>query len=118
MPVSTTHNRQELNREIASRTARANGAAGSNGSSHNGGPMPGARVSEYFGINTLGARQMRDKLPTEVYTKLLAAIRLGKKLDVDIAPKVGQIIRDWAMSTSSFFPRRIDRKSTRLNSSH
>ena len=98
MPVSTTHNRQEVNREIASRTARANGAAGSNGSSHNGGPMPGARVSEYFGINTLGARQMRDKLPTEVYTKLLAAIRLGKKLDVDIAPKVAQIIRDWAIS--------------------
>src|SRR5438046_725622 len=98
MPVSTTHNRQEVNREIASRTARANGAAGSNGSSHNGGPMPGARVSEYFGINTLGARQMRDKLPPEVYTKLLAAIRLGKKLDVDIAPKVAQIIRDWAIS--------------------
>ncbi|PYP68368.1 MAG: glutamine synthetase type III [Gemmatimonadetes bacterium] len=60
--------------------------------------MPGARVSEYFGINTLGARQMRDKLPPEVYTKLLAAIRLGKKLDVDIAPKVAQIIRDWAIS--------------------
>ena len=98
MPVSTTHNRQEVNREIASRTARTNGAAGSNGSSHNGGPMPGARVSEYFGINTLGARQMRDKLPPEVYTKLLAAIRLGKKLDVDIAPKVAQIIRDWAIS--------------------
>src|SRR5438105_898640 len=60
--------------------------------------MVAARVSEYFGINTLGARQMRDKLPTEVYTKLLAAIRLGKKLDVDIAPKVAQIIRDWAIS--------------------
>src|SRR5438270_3703199 len=98
MPVSTTHNRQQVNREIASRTARANGAAGSNGSSTDGCPMPGARDSEYFCINTLGARQMRDKLPTEVYTKLLAAIRLGKKLDVDIAPKVAQIIRDWAIS--------------------
>src|SRR5438046_1293056 len=98
MPVSTTHNRQEVNREIASRTARANGAAGSNGSSHNGGPMTGARVSEYFGINTLGARQMRDKLPREVYTKLLAAIRLGKKLDSEIAPKVAGVIRDWAIS--------------------
>src|SRR2546423_151876 len=97
MPVSTTHNRQEVNREIASRTARANGAAGPNGSSHNGGPMPGARVSEYFGINTLGARQMRDKLPPEVYNKLLAAIRLGKKLDPDIAPKVAAVIRDWAI---------------------
>jgi glutamine synthetase len=98
MPVSATHNRQEVNREIASRTARANGAPGSNGISHNGTPMPGARVSEYFGVNTLGARQMRDKLPNDVYTKLLAAIRLGKKLDADIAPKVSQVIRDWAIS--------------------
>src|SRR5919108_5500198 len=100
MPVSTTHNRQEVNREIASRAARANGASGSNGNSYNGNgtSMPGARVSEYFGINTLGARQMRDKLPREVYARLLAAIRLGKKLDVDIAPKVAQVIRDWAIS--------------------
>ncbi|HEY2855399.1 MAG TPA: glutamine synthetase III [Gemmatimonadaceae bacterium] len=60
--------------------------------------MTGARISEYFGINTLGARQMRDKLPREAYTKLLAAIRLGKKLDVEIAPKVAAVIRDWAIS--------------------
>jgi glutamine synthetase len=60
--------------------------------------MTGARISEYFGINTLGARQMRDKLSRDVYTKLLAAIRLGKKLDADIAPKVAGVIRDWAIS--------------------
>src|SRR3954467_10792545 len=99
MPVSTNHTRQEVNREISSRIARANGSAGSNGGSHNGNssPMTGARISEYFGINTLGARQMRDKLPREVYNKLLAAIRLGKKLDPEIAPKVAAVIRDWAI---------------------
>jgi glutamine synthetase len=99
MPVSTNHTRQEVNREISSRIARANGSAGSNGGSHNGNgsPMTGARVSEYFGINTLGARQMRDKLPRDVYNKLLAAIRLGKKLDSEIAPKVAAVIRDWAI---------------------
>ena len=43
-------------------------------------------TSEYFGINTFGVRQMRDKLPKDVYAKLVAAIRLGKKLDVEIAP--------------------------------
>ena len=99
MPVSTNHTRQEVNREISSRIARANGSAGSNGGSHNGNgsTMTGARVSEYFGINTLGARQMRDKLPRDVYNKLLAAIRLGKKLDSEIAPKVAAVIRDWAI---------------------
>ena len=99
MPVSTNHTRQEVNREISSRLARANGSAGSNGGSPNGNgsPMTGARVSEYFGINTLGARQMRDKLPRDVYNKLLAAIRLGKKLDSEIAPRVAAVIRDWAI---------------------
>jgi glutamine synthetase len=99
MPVSSNHTRQEVNREISSRIARANGSAGSNGGSHNGNgsPMTAARVSEYFGVNTLGARQMRDKLPREVYNKLLAAIRLGKKLDSEIAPKVAAVIRDWAI---------------------
>ena len=99
MSVTTNRNRQEVNREISSRTPRA-GGNGSNGSatSTNGTAMPGARVSEYFGINTLGARQMRDKLAPDVYNKLVAAVRQGKKLDADIAPKVASVIRDWAIS--------------------
>ena len=44
-------------------------------------PVP---TSSYFGINTFGARQMRDKLPKDIYAKLVASIRQGKKLDVDI----------------------------------
>src|SRR5690348_5006140 len=97
MPAPTTQNRQEVNREIASRTARANGNAASNGASHNGASMTTTRVSEYFGINTLGARQMRDKLPRDVYGKLVDAIRMGKKLDLDIAPKIAQVIKEWAI---------------------
>jgi glutamine synthetase len=58
-------------------------------------PVP---TSQYFGINTLGARQMRDKLPKEIYAKLVAAIRLGKKLDLDIAPAVSQVIKEWALA--------------------
>ncbi|MEO8335175.1 MAG: glutamine synthetase III, partial [bacterium] len=55
-------------------------------------------TSSYFGINTFGARQMRDKLPKEVYAKLAAAVRHGKKLDVDVAPTVAQVIKEWAIS--------------------
>ncbi len=55
-------------------------------------------TSSYFGINTFGARQMRDKLPKEVAVKLAAAIRHGKKLDVEVAPTVAKVIRDWAIS--------------------
>jgi glutamine synthetase len=56
-----------------------------------------ARTSEYFGINTFGVRQMRDKLPRDVYAKLVAAIRHGKKLDLDVAPRVAQAIKEWAL---------------------
>jgi glutamine synthetase len=60
-------------------------------------PAP-LRTSEYFGINTFGARQMREKLPKELYAKLLSSVRQGKKLDRDIAPTVAQVIKDWAVS--------------------
>ncbi|MEO7455164.1 MAG: glutamine synthetase III [Gemmatimonadaceae bacterium] len=64
--------------------------AGLNGTS---GPTSG-----YFGINTFGARQMRDKLPKDVYAKLVASIRQGKKLDLEVAPTVAQVIKEWAIS--------------------
>src|SRR5215212_4861109 len=56
------------------------------------------QISEYFGCNTFGVRQLRDKLPKDIYKKLLASIRHGKKLDVDIAPTVAQVIKEWATS--------------------
>jgi glutamine synthetase len=67
---------------------------GKNGASSNGN---GARVSEYFGINTFGVRQMRDKLPRDVYQRLLAAVRHGKKLDLEIAPRIAHAIKEWAI---------------------
>jgi glutamine synthetase len=60
-------------------------------------PAP-LRTSEYFAINTFGIRQMREKLPKDVFNRLLSSIRLGKKLDRDIAPTVAQVIKDWAVS--------------------
>ena len=49
-------------------------------------------------MNTFGLRDMRAKLPKDVYKKLAASIRLGKKLDSDIAPVVAQVIKEWALS--------------------
>jgi glutamine synthetase len=60
-------------------------------------PYP-APISAQFGINTFGARQMQEKLPKVVYDKLVACIRLGNKLDLEIAPIVAQAIRDWAIA--------------------
>ena len=55
-------------------------------------------TSSYFGVNTFGARQMRDKLPKHVYESLVRSIRQGHKLDIEIAPVVAQVIKDWAIS--------------------
>ncbi|HET9683407.1 MAG TPA: glutamine synthetase III [Gemmatimonadaceae bacterium] len=67
---------------------------GSNGDAQ----QPIVPTSAYFGINTFGARQMRDKLPKDVYDKLAASVRLGRKLDLDVAPAVAQVIKEWAIS--------------------
>ncbi len=61
------------------------------------GPDP-KPTSSYFGSHTFGARQMRDKLPTNVHEKLTESVRLGKKLDPEIAPAVAKAVKEWAIS--------------------
>jgi glutamine synthetase len=89
MPPKTVQQRKTVTRELTSRTPKPPPAIMQNG-------QP-ARVSEYFGINTFGVRQMRDKLPRDVYEKILAAVRAGKKLDLDVAGRVSQVIKEWAI---------------------
>jgi glutamine synthetase len=94
MPSYVASPRRAILQEIAGRTARP--TATPNGSAHtNGAHLP---TSSYFGCNTFGARQMRDKLPAHVYQKLVASVRLGRKLDLEIAPVVVQVIKEWAIS--------------------
>jgi glutamine synthetase len=89
MPASSLSTRKDVIREITEREVRMPAALDENGSH--------PRTSEYFGENTFGVRQMRDKLPRDTYAKLLAAVRHGKKLDGDIAPRVAQAIKEWAI---------------------
>jgi glutamine synthetase len=88
-PKSPVQQRKAVTREITSRTPKTPPVI-----MHNGQP---AKISEYFGINTFGVRQMRDKLPREVHQKLLAAVRHGKKLDLEIAGRVAQVVKEWAI---------------------
>src|SRR5918911_397246 len=90
MPLAPLNSRRAATHEITARPVRLPPIPSEAG-------IPLA-TSEYFGCNTFGARQMQDKLPKEVYAKLVAAIRQGKKLDLDVAPTVAQAIREWAVS--------------------
>lgn len=89
MTISAAQRKAAI-RDIAARSVRI-----PPGFSEDGIPVP---TSQYFGINTFGARQMRDKLPRDVYSSLVASIRQGKKLDLAIAPIVAQVIKEWAIS--------------------
>ena len=91
-PVST---RKAALEDILGRPARA---PFTNGNSAAPAPNGPTRISEYFGCNTFGVRQMRDKLPRDVHAKLLDAVRLGKPLAREIAPAVAQVIREWALA--------------------
>ncbi len=90
MPTAHT-SRKDVVHAVAGRTAKATPSSG-NGT----GPFHTTTISEYFGMNTFGVRQMRSKLPNDAFEKLVSAIRRGKKLDRDIAPTVAQAIKEWA----------------------
>ena len=94
MAVSTSSPRRSAIQEIIARSRSAASAPAVHPET-NGRPQA---TSSYFGCNTFGARQMRDKLPRVVYDNLVASIRLGKKLDPAIAPAVAQVIKEWATS--------------------
>src|SRR3990172_11297569 len=94
MPPKNMQPRKAVTRELMSRAPKQNSVMQSGGAARNGQPM---RISEYFGINTFGVNQMRDKLPREAYTKIVAAVRQGKKLDAEVAGRVAQVINEWAV---------------------
>ncbi|MGH7720417.1 MAG: glutamine synthetase III [Gemmatimonadaceae bacterium] len=95
MPSTGSTSRKTALQEITRRAIRVPSLVTPPTGTNGAGPHP---VSDYFGCNTFGARQMKAKLPKDVFTKLTGAIRRGKKLDVDIAPTVAQVIKEWATS--------------------
>ncbi|MHB2148316.1 glutamine synthetase III family protein [Calditrichota bacterium LG25] len=51
-----------------------------------------------FGENTFNDRVMREKLPKDVYKKLIKTIKAGEKLDLSIANSVAHAMKEWAIS--------------------
>jgi len=56
------------------------------------------KISEYFGMNVFDTRKMKDKLPKDTYNRLYQTLRLGQKLESDIAATLAQTIKEWAIS--------------------
>ncbi|MBK9294080.1 MAG: glutamine synthetase III [Oligoflexia bacterium] len=62
------------------------------------GTTPLSPVSEYFGINTFGLAQMRDKLSKESYQNLIKTLDHGKKLQKETAEDIAAVVKEWAVS--------------------
>lgn len=54
-------------------------------------------IPEIFAENVFNENIMRDKLPKEVFKKLMKTIELGEPLDVSIANVVANAMKDWAL---------------------
>jgi glutamine synthetase len=91
MPIDNINPRFAALREITQRAVRI----APRPTDENGVVLP---TSAFFGDSTFGLRQMRAKLPKDVYKSLAASVRLGRKLDSEIAPIVAQAMKEWAIS--------------------
>jgi glutamine synthetase len=55
------------------------------------------KVSQYFGVSTLGLEGLKNKLSSSVYDKLMKAIEGGKKIDLETANTIASKILEWAL---------------------
>ena len=55
------------------------------------------RVDTYFGCDVFSQRVMRQRLPGDVYKRLMRTIDLGERLDPDVADVVAAAMKDWAI---------------------
>ena len=54
-------------------------------------------VAEIFGIKVFNDAVMRQRLPKDTYRALVAAMGIGKRLDISVANVVANAMKDWAI---------------------
>lgn len=55
------------------------------------------KITDIFGSNVFNESVMREKLPKDIFKNLMATIREGKTLDVNLANSVANAMKDWAI---------------------
>ncbi len=54
-------------------------------------------IAEIFGIKVFNDAVMRQRLPKDTYRALVAAMGIGKRLDISVANVVANAMKDWAI---------------------
>ena len=60
-----------------------------------------ARPAEIFGTLVFDKKAMKDRLPSDIYKKLMMAIDGNEKLDSSIADYVASAMKDWALANGA-----------------
>jgi glutamine synthetase len=58
---------------------------------------PQQRVDEYFGCDVFSRQVMRQRLPKDVFKRLMLTIEQGKSLHPEVASVVASTMKDWAI---------------------
>ena len=58
---------------------------------------PSLKISDYYGVNVFGTKQMKETLAPTVYKKVVEAIEKGSKIDPLTAEEVSSAIKTWAL---------------------
>lgn len=59
---------------------------------------PSPKISDYFGSQVFGLKDMQENLATPVFKKVKAAIEKGTKIDMSTADEIATAVKGWAMS--------------------
>ena len=57
------------------------------------------KISDFYGINTFGLKQMKQKLPSDIYKRFVQTIQSGKKLDLEVANVVAHAVKEWSLES-------------------
>jgi len=65
------------------------------------GQTPGQSVETYYANDVFTERVMQQRLPKDVYTRMLRTIHHGDPLDQDVADVVAAAMKDWAVENGA-----------------
>ena len=55
------------------------------------------QISRYYGEDTFNAKVMQDKLPKDIYKRIIETIQARRKMDLETANAVAHAIKEWAI---------------------
>ncbi len=59
------------------------------------------RIDSYFGCDVFSQRMMRQRLPKDIYERLMRTIEGGEPLDLEVADVVAAAMKDWAIENGA-----------------